>query len=169
MERVTEIPMINMADNETGCCPRFHPESWDDRIMNLDDYTFIKVHTKSLFHMPLNMGGVFTKAMEDIKTAGAETKDTYLILSRDLTAFKAEHYFLVNGNVPEHENVQLKGDYFVKVYEGPYKEMPNWMNDFHRIKKFNGFSDEEVYAFYTTCPKCAKHYGKNYVVLFSKI
>lgn len=28
---------------------------------------------------------------------------------------------------------------------------------------------EKLYFGYTTCPKCAKAYGKNYVVLFAKV
>ena len=27
----------------------------------------------------------------------------------------------------------------------------------------------KLYFFYTTCPKCAKHYGKNYVVAFAEV
>jgi hypothetical protein len=28
---------------------------------------------------------------------------------------------------------------------------------------------DTLYFFYTTCPKCAKHYGKNYVVEVAKV
>jgi len=28
---------------------------------------------------------------------------------------------------------------------------------------------EKLFFFYTTCPKCAKAYGKNYVVLLAKV
>jgi hypothetical protein len=28
---------------------------------------------------------------------------------------------------------------------------------------------KKLYFFYTTCPKCAKYYGKNYVVLLAQI
>ncbi len=28
---------------------------------------------------------------------------------------------------------------------------------------------KKLYLFYTTCPKCAKYYGKNYVVLLAQI
>jgi hypothetical protein len=28
---------------------------------------------------------------------------------------------------------------------------------------------EKIYFYYTTCPKCAKLYGKNYTVIFAKI
>ena len=32
-----------------------------------------------------------------------------------------------------------------------------------------GTHPTEVYFFYTTCPKCAKHYGKNYTIGFAKL
>jgi hypothetical protein len=28
---------------------------------------------------------------------------------------------------------------------------------------------KKLYFFYTTCPKCAKYYGKNYVVLLAQV
>ena len=28
---------------------------------------------------------------------------------------------------------------------------------------------DTMYFFYTTCPKCARHYGKNYVVGVAKV
>ncbi len=28
---------------------------------------------------------------------------------------------------------------------------------------------DTIYFFYTTCPRCAKHYGKNYVVGVAKV
>jgi hypothetical protein len=27
----------------------------------------------------------------------------------------------------------------------------------------------KLYFFYTTCPRCAKHFGKNYVVAFAEV
>ena len=32
-----------------------------------------------------------------------------------------------------------------------------------------GRTFDTLYFFYTTCPKCAKHYGKNYVVGIAKV
>jgi hypothetical protein len=65
--------------------------------------------------------------------------------------------------------VELPGNYITKVFEGPYKDEPKWMKAFSAYASEQGYTLDDVYAFYTTCPKCAKHYGKNYVVLFGKI
>jgi hypothetical protein len=40
------------------------------------------------------------------------------------------------------------------------------MDDYVKSK---GKTVEQLFYFYTTCPKCAKVYGKNYVVLFAKV
>jgi hypothetical protein len=35
--------------------------------------------------------------------------------------------------------------------------------------KAKGKALQKLYFFYTTCPKCAKKYGKNYVVLLAQV
>jgi len=37
------------------------------------------------------------------------------------------------------------------------------------IAKTNGFTIKKWYMWYTTCPKCAKKYGKNYVVIICQV
>ncbi len=51
---------------ETGCCPRFNPEPWDEKEITLQDRMFLKDRARSIFHIPLNFGGVMTKNMEKI-------------------------------------------------------------------------------------------------------
>lgn len=60
--------------------------------------------------------------------------------------------------------INLNGDYCTKVFEGPYPQAPKWGETFEAELEQGGFDVDEVYFFYTTCPKCAKSYGKNYVV-----
>ena len=36
-------------------------------------------------------------------------------------------------------------------------------------KKVTKQKDGTIFYYYPTCPKCAKKYGKNYVVIFAKI
>lgn len=45
------------------------------------------------------------------------------------------------------------------------------MEDYEKTIKEKGFKCDikEVYMWYTTCPKCAKKYGKNYVVVIGEI
>ena len=41
-----------------------------------------------------------TKTMADIHGAKAETTEQYLILSKDISSWKSDHYFLVASDVP---------------------------------------------------------------------
>ncbi len=60
--------------------------------------------------------------------------------------------------------VRLSGDYLTKVFEGPFKDVPKWEKEMEAFVKEKGKQAKKIYYFYTTCPKCAKYYGKNYVV-----
>ena len=60
--------------------------------------------------------------------------------------------------------VRLSGDYLTRVFEGPFKKMPEWENEMTSLVESRGRKINKMYYFYTTCPKCAKVYGKNYVV-----
>ena len=166
---INQLPRYDQSDNPTGCCPRFNPEGWDDQELHFKDKPFVKATTRSLFHIPLNMGRVFTKTNKAIEEAGALDEDQFVVLSRDVSPWKTEHYFAVTKKVPGQKMFALSGDYLTKVFEGPYREAPTWHE--HMIKYIHGMGKEaeKIYFFYTTCPKCAKYYGKNYVVGFGKI
>ena len=55
---------------ETGCCPRFNPEPWDEKEVTFQDKLFIKDHVISFFHIPLNFGKVMTRNLEKITVVG---------------------------------------------------------------------------------------------------
>ncbi|HAS73571.1 MAG TPA: hypothetical protein DCS67_05450, partial [Clostridiales bacterium UBA8960] len=159
MEINNHLPTINFNDNETGCCPRFHPEDWDGKIFNFDQLKFIKSSTKSFMYMPLDMNKVMTRTMEAISLANANTDEQYLILSKDESKWRCDHYFLVSSEVPSYPIVSLKGNYYSKVFDGAFKEIPNFMKDFDKTIRSKGLGGQSFMSFYTTCPKCAEHYG----------
>lgn len=164
-----EIPITTPEDLGTGCCPKFHPGQWEEKIYDFSAYRFIKSHTNSLMYVPLNMTKVMTKVQADIEAAKANYSDRFLILSQDVSAFKCEHYFLVKGEVPGYKTQQITGRYFCKVYDGEYKDMSTWMKDFDEVLRLKGRALKEVFAYYTTCPQCAKAYHHNYVVLLANV
>ena len=53
--------------------------------------------------------------------------------------------------------------------EGPFKDVGKWMKELKAFAKEKDKEPKKLYFFYTTCPKCAQHYGKNYVVGFAEI
>ena len=68
---VNSVPKFDMSDNPTGCCPRFDPTGWDEQELHFKDKRFLKARTRSLLHIPLNMGSVFKKTLKAIEEADA--------------------------------------------------------------------------------------------------
>lgn len=166
---INALPKYDASDNPTNCCPRFNPEGWDDQELHFRDKLFLKVKTRSIFHIPINIGSVFPKTITAIDKSKAQHKDDLIVLSYDPSPWTGEHYFSVVKDLPGYEMVRLTGDYLTKVYEGPYKKTPKWTNEMEGLVKGKGKQVKKTYFFYTTCPKCAKFYKINYIVAVSEI
>lgn len=166
---VNALPKYDMSDNPTDCCPKFKPEDWDEQELHFKNKLFLKAKTRSIFHIPINIGSVYPKTFADIKEADALSDDNFIVLSHDPSAWSGEHFFSVTKEVPGHEMLELTGDFLTKVFEGPYKNVPKWIKEMEVFVKGKGRQVKKTYFFYTTCPKCSKFYGKNYVVAVSEI
>lgn len=163
------LPDYDRSDNPTACCPRFHPDGWDRQTLHFRDKLFIRAETRSVFHVPINMGRVFATTHKAIANAGAMADRQFIVLSREISPWSAEHFFAVKHVVPGQQMVHLSGDYRTRVFEGPYGKVPEWMDDMDADMKAAGELPGNVYFFYTTCPRCAKAYGKNYVVAVAEV
>src|SRR4030042_3140311 len=163
-----QLPKQNFDAPETGCCPKFDPSPWDEKEFTFKDKLFAKANTINFMHIPLNMGSVIKKSWKKIEAAQANDKSEWLLLSYDPSPWKGEHFFAVTKDVPGLEMVKLSGTYQTKVFEGNFKEAPNWVSQTIDYLKTKGKVLKKLYFYYTTCPKCAKHYGKNYVVAFAQ-
>lgn len=155
------------ALQETGCCPRFDPVPWDGREVTWQDKLFVRDRVRSLFHVPINFGAVMKRNMKAIEAAGATVPDN-LVLSDESSPWGADVYFAVTKDVPGAQMAALSGTYFCKVFEGPYSQAGRWAQELQATVKAQGKSADPIYHWYTTCPKCAKAYGKNYVVLMAR-
>jgi hypothetical protein len=162
--QTNETPFFDGSVNTTGCCPKFNPAGWDEQALHFDDKRFVRANTLSVAHIPLNMGSVFSRVQGHIAEAGAEDISKTLVLSRDTSAFAAEHLFAVEKDVPGEEMTTLSGDFLTKTFDGPYSEARNWYTEMQDRARAKGQQPGEVWFFYTTCPKCAKAYGQNPVV-----
>jgi hypothetical protein len=163
------LPKYDTTDNPTGCCPRFKPEGWDDAELHFQDKLFVCTKTKSVAHIPLNMAAVFRKTFKAIEDADAHSDEDFIVMSRDRSAWSAEHLFSVKREVPGQEMVRLNGDFLTTVFEGPYNEVPRWHEQAVQKVKARGKETDKVFFFYTTCPRCAKTYGKNYVIAVAQV
>ncbi|HOX41238.1 MAG TPA: hypothetical protein PK263_03520 [bacterium] len=157
-----------MTEKETGCCPRFDPKPWDEKEFEWEDKKFIKGSVKTFMYMPLNFGGVISKLMKMVDDSGAKCVDN-LCLSDHTSKWNMDIYLAVDKEIPGAENVTLSGKYLSKVYEGDFKETGKWGKDFENYAKGEGKEIKKWYMWYTTCPKCAKAYGKNYVVTIAQV
>jgi hypothetical protein len=166
---VNELPRTDFEDNETGCCPRFYPEPWDEQEFIFEDKLFLKASTINFLHRPLNMSSMMSKTWKKIQDAGADSDGEFALLSYDPSPWKGEHYFTITKEVPNGENVRMSGTFLTKVFEGPYKEAGSWVEQMEDFVISQGKEINRLYFYYTTCPKCAEHYGKNFVVGFAEI
>ncbi len=156
------------ADSETGCCPRFDPEPWDEKEVTFENKLFVKDHITSFFHIPLNFGKVMVRNMDMIQQAEALAPEP-LLLSDEKSLWGADVYIAVSKEIPDAEMVRRSGTFLTKVFEGPYKDAGKWAKVMTDYVKDKARQMEKMYFFYTTCPKCAKVYGKNYTVLLAKV
>lgn len=166
---VNALPAMDLTDCPTGCCPRFDPEPWKNQSLTFDDKLFVRATTRSLFHIPVNMGRVFQKTFAAIEAAGAQPEKDFIVLSRDLSPWRAEHLFAITREVPGLATERLSGNYETQVFEGPYKNVGKWQAQLISRLLDDGKDVATTYWFYTTCPKCAKAYGRNYVVGVAKL
>lgn len=154
--------------NNTECCPKFDPAPWDEKVLEWSDKNFIKDKVYTFFYMPLNFGQVVRRMTAKIDAAGANALD-WMSLSDHTSKWNMDLYVAVDNEVPGAENVTLSGRFLSKVYEGDFKDTGKWCKDFEKYAKEKGYTVEKWYMWYTTCPTCAKKYGKNYVVVIGKI
>lgn len=167
--QTNQLPHYDQTDNPTGCCPRFDPAGWDGQDITLADKPFARAMTFSLFYIPLNMGRVISRVLGKMAKAGAVDDENYVVLSRDLSKFRAEHLFATRAPVGGEENITLSGQFLTKVFEGPYSQMGQWCDALHKLAAEHGKTPKSLRYFYPTCPKCARVYGKNYVVGFVEV
>jgi hypothetical protein len=155
-------------ESETGCCPRFNPAPWDGKEVTFKDKLFVKNHVRSFFHIPLDFAKVMVKNMEMIKQAYALVP-LPLMLSDEKSLWGADIYTAVAKEVPDGKMARISGTFLTKVFEGPYKNAGQWAKEMKDYVKSKAREMEKMYFFYTTCPKCAEFYGKNYTVILAKV
>jgi hypothetical protein len=155
-------------NQDQECCPKFDPKPWDEKVFEWKNKKFIKDKVLTFFYMPINFGPVVKRMMAKIEGAGAKAED-WMGLSDHTSKWNMDLYVAVNKKIPGAENVTLNGKFLSKVYEGDFKETNKWCQDFKNFAQKKGFKVEKWFMWYTTCPKCAKKYGKNYVVIIARV
>jgi hypothetical protein len=156
--------MTTKTETEAICCPEFNPTLWDDKILVWDKKKFVKDKVCTFFYMPMNFGKVITKLNNKLDKAGAKCFD-WLCLSDHTSKWNMDIYVAVD----KAKNITLSGKFYSKVYEGDFKDTGKWCKDYDNVAKSKGIKTKKMYMWYTTCTKCAKKYGKNYVAIVAEV
>ena len=153
---------------EAVCCPPFDSTHWDDVQISWDNKLFIKEKVATFFYIPLGFGKAMTKLNNLVEKADAKMPDG-LCLSQHTSKWNMDLLLAIDREIVGVENLKLTGNFYSKVYEGNYNDTGKWTADFEQLCSKKGYSIEKLFMWYTTCPKCAKKYGKNFTVLIAKI
>jgi hypothetical protein len=162
--QINALPHYDDSVNTTGCCAKFNPEGWDGQELEFKNKKFVRAETSCVMHVPLNMSKVFERVHRHLHEAKAYNADNFIVLSHEVSPWKAEHFFSTDRDIAGEETALLSGRFVTKVFEGPFNKAESWYEAMENVAKAKGVTPKNIYFFYTTCPKCARVYGKNYVV-----
>jgi hypothetical protein len=158
---------------EKECCPRFDPQPWENATHEWKDKLFLIDSVPQFFHIPLP--GVYGKTitrmwnLAEKYEAKPEMKD-FIMLSYDPSPWKSVLYLSLSKEIPDDKHmIKLSGSFITKVFDGPFQNVPKYMKDTEAYLESVGKKAKKYYFYYTTCPKCAKKYGHNYIVVFAEI
>jgi hypothetical protein len=157
---------------EKLCCAQFNPEPWQKTTHQWKDKPFLMDTVPQFLHMPLP--GVYRRTLarmwERANALGAapDIKD-FLLLAYDPSPWKSELYVALTKRVPESDVVGLSGTYVSMVFDGPFSEVPKYMKQMDAFLMGGGQKSKKYFFYFTTCPKCAKKYGHNYIVALAQV
>lgn len=155
-------------DAQTGCCVRFDPAGWDETEHVWQDKLFITDKIPAICHIPLMMGRAITRCFGKIIAANAVTAAPPILLCDETSPWKTILHIETAKDIPSASMTRMSGTFVSKVFEGPYKDAPKWHQQMKDYVKSCGKQAHKIFTYYTTCPKCAKYYGKNYAILLAK-
>jgi len=161
-----------MSKENQECCPKFDPEKWDKQTYHWDNKPFIKETVPTLFHMPFP--SLLSKRITKLCKLAEEAKlavksEDALLLFRDPSAFKSEIYLSVTAPLSGADNVNLSGTFVARTFAGPYNAVPKFIKQMNEYLASQNQTAKDYYIHYAYCPKCAKKYGDNYMIIFANI
>ncbi len=162
-----------MKNKDQECCPKFDENKWDKKDFNWNRKLFIKETIPTFFHIPFPpmIGKKMMKMYNLAEKSNANIPDNTdaLILFHDPSAFKSEIFYSVTTEVEEANNTTISGEFMTKVFDGPYNGIPKYIKEMEKYLEEKGKSPKDYYVHYAYCPKCAKKYKHNYMILFAQL
>lgn len=155
-------------NTETGCCARLDVDRWDGKKLTWQERPFLRDHIRAFMHVPLNFGSVVTRDHLAIEAAAAYPEEPIWITD-EISRWGSDMYVAVDRDVPGADIERLSGTFLTKVFEGPYRKVGQWIREMNEYVRGEGHEVLKMYFYYTTCPKCAKRFGENHVVLLARV
>lgn len=168
---IYESKIKAMTDKKTNsdiCCPELNREDWDGKKLFWEDKRFVKGKVRTFFFIPFGFGRTMRKISKAMEVSGAKSGD-WMCLADHTSNLNMDIYVDVDKPVEGLSNVLFNGEYYSRVYEGPYRDTKKWTDDFETDAKAKGLDVEKQYVWYNYCPKCAKKYGNNYITILGKL
>lgn len=163
-----KLEQTNYDNSETGCCALVNPEVWNNRPLDWKEKPFLRDHVRSFLHIPLNFGSVISRDLAAVEELEAYPEEP-LTLTEEVSLWGAEIYVALEKDVPDLPVTKISGKFISQVFEGPYRDAGKWAHTMEESLKERGLPLKKLYYYYATCPKCAKHFGKNQVVLLAQV
>ena len=162
-----------MTNQNQECCPEFDTSKWNEKDFSWNNKPFIKESIPTFFHIPLSpmIGGKMKKMYELADKAQANIPDLTeaLILFHDPSPFKSEIYYSVTKEVEGAKNIGLSGNFISGVFDGPYNSVPKHIKEMDSHLANRNQKAKDYYIHYAYCPKCARKFGHNYMILFAQV
>jgi len=155
-------------NSETGCCARLDVDHWDRREIEWERKPFVRDQVRKLFHIPVNYGSVIGRVNDLIESAEAYTEEP-LWLTDEVSSWVSILYTASNGDVPGATMEYLSGTFLTRVFEGPYRKVREWADETSAYARERGANVTRFLFYYATCPRCAKKFGENLVVVFAQV
>jgi len=150
------------------CCSPFDPGPWDGKEIRWDGRKFVADRVRSFLHIPLNFPAVMKRCVALLEAAGAKP-EPMIVLADENSLWGADVFVEAVRDVPGARMATISGTFLSRVFEGPYKNMGRWVREMKDHVRSKGQELRKLYFYYTTCPKCARKSGRNYVVLLAQV
>jgi hypothetical protein len=161
---------MEKPDKEVTCCPVFDAAKWNEQMYTWENKQFIRGTMPQFLHFtfPRLVRRIMKKLWEQAAEAEPDRED-FLILTYDLSAWKGEIYLPVTHAVPGADNVVLSGTYFTKVFEGPFKMVPQYVNEMDILLSRRDILAKRYFFYSTACPICERKYSADSIIAFAEI
>jgi hypothetical protein len=157
-----------MSTTPVECCPPFDPKPWDEQSIEWDNKLFLQDRVRSVLHIPLNFGAAMRRSMAAIQAADAMPAEM-IVLADENSLWGADVFVATGKEIPGARMARISGTFLTKAFEGSFRNMRSWIGQMRAYAQAKGKTVQQLYFYYTTCPKCAKKYGKNYVVILARV